>query len=242
MKEVQKKGNKIFDKVVRDYAREHFILVPNEPEHQIIFEFFENCCKDINLLTKIDQHGSLDRNILGTSLLRTCRTGIAQVDHTDFSLCKKETFDGKKIIEPISVIIQLEGSSELFINVSANDHCKQYLAECKFGKNDGISLSDIYQHYKPPTPEIRDIVKLTAGMAYIGCAKNAHGGHAAFNLTNRRLHGNIPVKDLLDYNYDDVYIVPSLYGVTPDLFIGEPILEKYNDEPKTPIRKNKSSK
>ena len=96
MKEVQKKGKTIFDKVVRDYAREHFLLVPNEPENQIIFEFFENCCKDINLLTKIDQHGSLDRNILGTSLLRTSRTGIAQVDHADFSLCKKETFDGKK--------------------------------------------------------------------------------------------------------------------------------------------------
>ena len=59
------------NKVVRDYAREHFVLVPSEPEHQILYAFFENCCKDINLWNKLDKYGSLDRDILGTSVLRT---------------------------------------------------------------------------------------------------------------------------------------------------------------------------
>ena len=239
---MHKQGNKMLDKVVRDYACEQFVLVPSEPEHQSLYDFFENCCKDINLWSKLDKHGSLDRDIMGTSLLRTCRTGIAQVDHTDISLCKKDTFEGNKVIEPISVIIQLEGSSELFINVSANDHCKQYLAERKFGKNDAISLSDVYQDYKSPSPEIREIISLSAEMMYVGSAKNVHGGHVAHVMTNRRLRGSLPIKDLLDSNYEAVYIVSSQCGVTPDLFLGKSILEEYMDELKTPNFKNKSSK
>ena len=88
----------------------------------------------------------------------------------------------------------------------------------------------IYNDYKSPIPEIRNFFTLTAGMIFFWSAKIVLGGHAAYDLTNRRFHANLPVKDLLDYDYSTVYIVPSQYGVTPELFLGKPILEEYENK------------
>ena len=227
--------------VAFDPARQYAPIVKNGSiiisECEPIFEF---CLSIIDFMID-DCMPDLDRKNIRAGILKTTLANLGQVDHFDwltFRYPQLEKPTQKWIIkDSMSVVIQLEGESDIFVNVSAHTFLKKQLSKLdvdKQFKSGYVDIQEIMGEYEVPVVEERKLVHLVPGTVLIFFGNLPHGGFAASNLVNRRIHMYLPIlgSKVLD---EQVVVVNSNSALQADFFkkhLSSPIPDSnYHSDP-----------
>ena len=181
----------------------------------------------------IDIMPDIDMKRIHHGILRTTKINFGQVDHFDWEWNRFPSIttvaNSHYINDSCSVLIQLEGSSQICFSKSClshvllkieggkvKQHQKQKTDKLMY-KAGYTSIHDILVDYEPDMTEERDLITLKAGDMVLFFGYLPHCGFAACNLINRRIHYYLPIANIPIPN-NTVVCSPSLSCVEGDWF------------------------
>ena len=143
------------------------------------------------------------------------------------------------IHDSMSIVIQLKGMSEIYINKSTQqyflqnvdgdvtNHFKENTNHTKLSELGFKSIADIMFDYDPPKKEVRIPVTIYPGQMLVCLSSLPYGEMGCLNLDNDRAHVIVPIKNML-FNTDSVTLVRSNSRVQSSFF--QPGLARINNK------------